>query len=90
MRVDEQKIAGASYILQFYREVEALTHNMAQYKNVMIELETKYIGGAKPEEAEKNIMTQTIQTVRYSVIKTFVRYQAIKRTIKVLKKGKWF
>jgi len=82
---NEQKVVGASYIISFFKDVQALTHNYAQYLNVMLEVEKKY---AKDDmealgEIEKEIVSKSFQTVRYYSLKCYVSYHAIKGSLKL-------
>lgn len=82
MAVTEKQIAGASYIIAFYKEVQALTHNYGNYLNLMLEIENRYGTDAKGIEPEvNNQLSLTIQTVRLSIHKSFVMYCSIKEAI---------
>lgn len=85
MTSNEQKIAGASYIISFFQEVQRLTHSYAQYLNVMLEMEEKYGSEELQEitELERQTTSQTFQTVRYYALKCYVQYHAIKPSLKL-------
>ena len=83
--IDEKKAAGASYIINFFKEVDSLTVTFAQYLNIMLEIETKYKSEVSVEEMtehEKGVVTQTFQTLRYHALKCYVQYNAIKPILK--------
>lgn len=78
--MNEQKITASNYIISFYQEVENLTHNHAIYINLLIELKAKY--GEKPDakkitEEEYNVLSTTVQTVRYYCTKAYIKYNSI-------------
>jgi hypothetical protein len=77
--LDEKKVAGASYILNFFQEVNRLTHNYAVYLNALNELEYKYGKSSieKMGDAEKMALTQVVQEVRYGINKSFIQYKSI-------------
>lgn len=83
----EKEIAGASYIIAFYKEVQNLTHYYGSYLNLMLEIEHKYGNPPKGIEPEvNNALSVTIQTVRLSVHKSYIQYQSIKNTLEEKKK----
>ena len=85
--VNEKEIAGASYIIGFYKEVQALTHNYAAYLNLMLEVRNKFGEEPKklPPEVQNNV-TISVQTVRLNVHKTYIMYESIQQNLG--KKGK--
>lgn len=77
-QVSEERTAAASYILTFYQEIIALTHNYANYENLMLELEQKY--GSEDEKMspeEQDIIKQFSSILRYYIRVTYVRYVSI-------------
>jgi len=92
-QLDEQKTAGASYILTFYNEIQALKHWCAVYSNTMANLEHKYnknINEASLEEEEKLNYNNIMEQVKYHVRITYMSFMAInsalqQRDIKVKK-----
>ena len=40
--ISEEKIAAASYVLAFYKDVKLLTHNQSNYRDFILELGSKY------------------------------------------------
>lgn len=85
MTATEQKVAGASYIISFFQEVQRLTHSYAQYLNIMLEMEKKYGSDDLKEitPVERDTTSQTFQTVRYYALKCYVQYHAIKPALKL-------
>lgn len=85
----EKQIAGASYIISFYKEVQALTHHYGNYLNLMLEIQNKYGDPPKNIESEvQNHLTMIIQTVRLSVHKSYIMYRSIKETLEEKTKKK--
>lgn len=78
-KVNEKRIAGASYIIGFYENINLLTHNYAQYLNFLIELENKYknVDLGKISEQERGVFIQSIQEVRYFAHKCYIMYKTI-------------
>ncbi len=85
--IDEKKIAGASYIFAFYKEVQILTDYYAQYINFLLEVKEKTKGEnlEKLDEAVKTTIMQGVQQARISAHKTYIQYISI---VDVLKRGK--
>lgn len=82
--ISEEKTTAASYILTFYQEIAQLTDSYAQYRNILVELETKYKDEeslAKMEDNEKNVLVQFIQQVRYFAHKVHIKYLCITQSI---------
>lgn len=79
---DESRITAASYIYQFYIEIQSLNDNYSQYLNVLLELENKYKDTDKATDEEKQVLTQVTQLVRFSVHKTFIQYNSIMKGLK--------
>lgn len=76
--MNEKDLAGASYIITFYREVQDLTSHYANYINIMLELENKYgKDAAKMGEEEKALIAQHAQLVRYASHKCYIEYNSI-------------
>lgn len=79
-----EKVAGASYVLNFYRDVILLTHYVTVYLNLMTELEFKYsdLDLGKLDVEEKNGIVNSIQNVRYFANKCKIEYASLKKRIK--------
>jgi len=75
--MNEKETAGASYIITFYREVQVLTHVFGNYINLMLEVEIKYPDANKIEPEVRNVITQQVQEVRLSVMKSYIMYKSI-------------
>lgn len=81
--VDEKKTVAASYILSFYSEVQNLTHNHSQYVNLLLELENKTNSdAAKQTDADKQIIINACQMLRYSATKCYIQYKSIAPQLK--------
>ena len=83
--IDEKKLAGASYIFSFYKEVQILTDFYAQYINFLLELKekSKVTDVSKFEDAEKIVLIQGVQQVRISAHKCYIQYISISGVLKV-------
>lgn len=66
----EERITQANYIINFYNEVALLTNLYAEYKNILILIDSKY-GGAieKIEETDRNYMFDIVQQIRAGINK---------------------
>lgn len=71
----EKDVAGASYILTFYNDVQLLNNNYVQYCNLLIELEAKQ--EVKIGIEERQVLIQSIQTLRENIQKTYIEYTAL-------------
>ena len=81
--INEEKTAGASYVLNFYQEVASLTHNYANYENLLLELKEKYNGQEeKITIEERDALKAYCQTLRYYIVKTYIAYSSIVDGIK--------
>lgn len=78
--MNERKIVGSSYIVNFYQSIYLLTSETCAYTNLLLELKTKYgedINPKKMEESELNILGEKVQTVRYHAKMFYVQYKSI-------------
>lgn len=82
--IDEERIAAASYILNFYQDVVNLTHNYCNYENVLIELQQEHgsTEEVKLSVEQKELIKQYCQILRYYARSSNIRYKAIIRSIK--------
>jgi hypothetical protein len=92
-KTSEEKVVGASYIINFYKEVSNLTHTYAQYLNLMLEIKNKYPQNKEldvMQELDKNTMYTAIQNLRFYIIRTYIEFTAISSNIKDKPKEKEF
>lgn len=84
-QIDERKTAAASYILNFYQEIAALTQNYATYHNILIEIRNKYpdMDLGKLEADEKQALMVTAQTVRFHIHECYIMYQTLLPALKI-------
>ncbi len=84
-KIDEKKLAGASYIFSFYKEVQILTDYYSQYINFLLEIKekSKGIDIDKLGDAEKTTIMQGVQQVRISAHKSYVQYISIIGVLKI-------
>ena len=98
MAEQEKKLAGASYIISWFSDIENLIWYGSVYQNLMVELKQKYVKKFKTtdgketfdlekvnldEDDESRVMSTT-QTLRSMVFKTFVKFKALRPQIKEL------
>lgn len=77
-QLNEEKAAAANYVLQFYADVQNVTHNYANYENLMLELSEKYNGkDDKITQSENDQIKIYCQTIRYFVTVSFIKYSSI-------------
>jgi len=83
--INEEKTTAASYVINFYQEVQELVHNFSVYENVMLELENKYkvsdFSIDKIDDNDKNVLIDVLQKVRYSVHKAVLHFDCINENI---------
>lgn len=98
MAEQEKKLAGASYIISWFSDIENLIWYGSVYQNLMVELKQKYVKKVRTtdgketfdmekvnmdEDDENRVMT-TVQTLRSMVFKTYVKFKALRGQIKEL------
>lgn len=76
--IDEERIASASYVLNFYQDVSFLTHHYCNYENILTELELEIGSGFdKLEVEQKDLLKNYCSTLRYYARATYIRYMSI-------------
>jgi len=89
--LDEKRVAGASYILTFFKDVEALTNHNAQYLNLLLEIQNKVAKIddklAKLSEEEKTVIIGAIQNYRYFANKCYIQYKSLQTFVKSIKEN---
>lgn len=76
--VNEEKAAAANYVINFYNEVQQLTHFYANYENLMLELSEKYGSQEdKIEQSENELIKQACATIRYYSQLAYIKYSSI-------------
>lgn len=78
--MNEKEIAGASYVIAFYQEVQNLTHNYGEYTNLLLEIEKKYKPENIPAEVN-NLLAQHAQFVRLGVMKSYIMFKSIIKVV---------
>jgi len=80
---DEKRIVGASYILEFARNVILLNSDYSNYLNSMVYLEEKHgqSGGEGMDDTEKNQTIELNHRVRASCTNLYISYKTL---VKVL------
>lgn len=89
-KLGEEEIVAASYVVNFYKEVGALTNAYANYLNVILEFESKYPDDPefldKMPQEHKNHLIQQVQLVRFYAHKSYIQYKCMIQFLD--KKGK--
>jgi hypothetical protein len=88
--INEERITAASYIINFYQDIQGLTHAFANYINYMTFLETKYdkIEPNKWWASDNESLIELSQKVRFFATKTFIAYSAINARLETKLVGK--
>ena len=82
----DKKAVESSYIIAFYQSVGTLNSLYAQYYNLLLELEFKYTSKITNDkalsfnEADTKVFNQTLQTLRMTVMQTYIQYKSILST----------
>ncbi|QGH73144.1 MAG: hypothetical protein [Siphoviridae sp. ctjeG17] len=81
MKVDERRATGAFYTLQFYEDVQLLTHNYSLYINLLLQIETIYGKESEkiakmPEETREQLSNLTQQIRHYANV-VYVKYRGL-------------
>jgi len=85
MNEEQNRTAGASYIVNFFTDIQKLTECFATYTNLLIELENKYGESnlKSLDEDGKNALNTTVQALRFYGIKSYTQFKAIQKTVKL-------
>lgn len=85
---EEQKIASASYIINFMGDVDSLTWEFSNYINILVQFQQKYPQteidkGVVEELEEQDQMTirDVIQRLRGELVKSYLRYNALVKEV---------
>lgn len=86
--IDEKKVAGASYIITFYKDIQQITSFYAQYNNLILELKAKSKADIKetgeirdiPEETQE-VYKVLLQNIRYYVSTCYIQYKTLKKPL---------
>lgn len=84
--MDENKVTGLSYLINFFKDVQSLTHHNAQYLNILLELEDRYSNVedlSKMEDSHKTILIQWIQSLRYFINKCYISFKSLDENLKI-------
>ena len=85
MNEEQNRIAGASYIVNFLTDVQKLTECFATYTNLLIEFESKF-GNTDLKtfgDDERNALNTTVQALRFYAIKSYTQFKSIQKTVKL-------
>lgn len=82
---EEKKLAGASYILSFYNDIENLTGYAAQYLNIYKSIKGKYTEETlkdvgMEETDQQNIVTIT-QAIRACIFRIYIKITSLKEKV---------
>lgn len=82
--MDEKKVTGASYLINFFKDVQLLTHHNAQYLNILLELENRYPEDiSKMDDQHKTIYIQWVQNLRYYAYKCWIGFRSLQNELKI-------
>jgi hypothetical protein len=87
--VNEERTTAASYVLNFYQQVEQLTHFSVLYINLILDLETRYknLEESGIAQEEKDQLKNLLEQVKYYAQITSLKYGAIESKISTKKAG---
>jgi len=77
----EQQVAAASYILNFYQDVGALTNAFAHYSNILAQFGATAEGDLN--EVHRNALNQNVQSVRYHIETCYIVYRTLSDKLEV-------
>jgi len=79
MKMDEMKATGAYYTIQFYDDVQQLTHHFSQYRNMLLQIEHNFgvDNIAKIDESTREQINNTVQTIRHYANVVYVKYKGL-------------
>jgi hypothetical protein len=82
--MSENEKSAAGYIVTFFNDIESVTNSLGYYSNAMAMIKGKYPAAElnKILDEEKNQMLATVQDIRFWVIRTYVKFNALKGKIK--------
>ena len=83
--MNEEKVAGSNYIINFFNNIQYLNHSYANYINALLELEIKYGDNPKKEGMDVNDLNNVIkigQELRYHCHKIYIEYNSIFAVLK--------
>lgn len=81
----DANVGGAGYIITFFNDIESLTNSLASYSNVLASLKGKYPTKeylSKLSDEERGQTLQTIYDARFWIIRSYVKFSALKKSIK--------
>jgi hypothetical protein len=78
----EERVAASSYVISFYKFVQSLTHEYANYENMLLEMEAKTKNNAeKLDPTSKDTLLGSSQRLRYYATQTYINYESIRRAV---------
>jgi hypothetical protein len=82
-RIAEDRQAGASYVLAFYKEVGDLTKLYAQYHNLYVEFKQKYGEDIeKVNSQDRDVLLNLLTQMRFQITITYVHFKSINDALK--------
>ena len=81
-KTDKQQ-AGASYIISFYNNIEALNDTFSQYLCILLDYQNQYPNAEKADDAAKTEIKQYMQNVRFVMNKAYIQYKTIAQSLKI-------
>lgn len=81
----DENVSAAGYIITFFNDIENLTNSFAQFSNLLANLKGNYPTDDElkklPEEQRMQLL-QLVQDVRFWVNRTYVKFSALKASVK--------
>lgn len=81
--MQEKKVTSASYIIEFYSDVQILNGKYSVYNNYLLEIRNKYDNkeDLKLDDEDKKLLLNAVQECRYYITKTFISYVTISKVL---------
>jgi len=87
--MQEEKVAGASYLLTFLSDIEYLIAYASSYINLYVQLRNKYneetLQKYEMEETDRQNLLEITNQIRSITFKVYVRFNALTKQIKEFK-----
>jgi len=77
---EEDKLAGANYVLLFMQDLETLLDYAASYINFLSQLKKKYsnLEEQELEDADRQTLLNNVAAIKNIIFKVYVRYSVLK------------
>jgi len=86
--MNESKLAGANYIVNFFNHINQLNSEYSKYQNYLLEIDAKYSGNIEAlSDLEKDYISNLVQICRYYVSIVYIQYKSIYSVVDKLKES---